>query len=129
MLKSGIKITGLDEVDSIKSGKTLINELNIIDGKIPLADYEKYRVESAHNSNTLTLGKYEPTILVDGTKCFIRTNSSVLIHIIDNITVPIAMIPNKETGIYIFVIFWYSTRCITFNIYNLLAPRLKALLL
>ena len=43
-----------------------------MDGKIPLAEYEKYRVDSVHNidSDTMTLGKYEPTIRADGTKDF-----------------------------------------------------------
>ncbi len=62
--------------DAGKSGSTTINGLNIIDGKvdgkIPLAEYEKYRVDSVHNigSDTMTLGKYEPTIRADGTKDF-----------------------------------------------------------
>ena len=43
-----------------------------MDGKIPLAEYEKYRVDSVHNidSDMMTLGKYEPTIRADGTKDF-----------------------------------------------------------
>lgn len=51
-----------------QSGSKTINGLNIIDGKvdgkIPLAEYKKYRVDSVHNidSDTMTLGKYEPTI-------------------------------------------------------------------
>lgn len=70
-----------EEVDEIlkvssEGGGSTINGLNIIDGKvdgkIPLAEYEKYRVNSVHNidSDTMTLGKYEPTIRVDGTKDF-----------------------------------------------------------
>lgn len=53
-----------------------INGLKIIDGKvdgkIPTPLYEKYRVDSVHNpdSDTMTLGKYEPTILADDTKDF-----------------------------------------------------------
>ena len=60
----------------IESGSKTINGLNIIDGKvdgkIPLAEYKKYRVDSVHNidSDTMTLGKYEPTIRADGTKDF-----------------------------------------------------------
>ena len=60
----------------IESGSKIINGLNIIDGKvdgkIPLAEYKKYRVDSVHNidSDTMTLGKYEPTIRADGTKDF-----------------------------------------------------------
>ena len=60
----------------IESGSKTINGLNIIDGKvdgkIPLAEYKKYRVDSVHNidSDTKTLGKYEPTIRADGTKDF-----------------------------------------------------------
>ena len=59
-----------------QSGSKTINGLNIIDGKvdgkIPLAEYKKYRVDSVHNidSDTMTLGKYEPTIRADGTKDF-----------------------------------------------------------
>ena len=51
-----------------------INGLDIIDGKvdgkIPLSDYNKYRINSIHNpeSSTMTLGKYEPTIRADGSK-------------------------------------------------------------
>ena len=71
-------VTGKDPLkkDAGKSGSTTINGLNIIDGKvdgkIPLAEYEKYRVDSVHNigSDTMTLGKYEPTIRADGTKDF-----------------------------------------------------------
>ena len=57
-------------------GSKTINGLSIIDGKvdgkIPLAEYEKYRVDSVHNidSDMMTLGKYEPTIRADGTKDF-----------------------------------------------------------
>ena len=60
----------------VESGSKTINGLNIIDGKvdgkIPLAEYKKYRVDSVHNidSDTMTLGKYEPTIRADGTKDF-----------------------------------------------------------
>ena len=59
-----------------QSGSKTINGLSIIDGKvdgkIPLAEYEKYRVDSVHNidSDMMTLGKYEPTIRADGTKDF-----------------------------------------------------------
>ena len=62
--------------DALESGSKTINGLNIIDGKvdgkIPLAEYKKYRVDSVHNidSDTMTLGKYEPTIRADGTKDF-----------------------------------------------------------
>jgi len=66
---------GADEVKKIvEGGCNTINGLKIIDGKvdgkIPLAEYEKYRVDSVHNadSNIMTLGKYEPTIRADGTK-------------------------------------------------------------
>ena len=54
--------------EAVESGSKTINGLNIIDGKvdgkIPLAEYKKYRVDSVHNidSDTMTLGKYEPTI-------------------------------------------------------------------
>ena len=65
---------GADEVKKIvEGGCNTINGLKIIDGKvdgkIPLAEYEKYRVDSVHNadSNIMTLGKYEPTIRADGT--------------------------------------------------------------
>ena len=60
----------------IESGSSTINGLEIIDGKvdgkIPLEEYEKYRIASVHNvdSNIMTLGKYEPTIRADGTKDF-----------------------------------------------------------
>ena len=60
----------------IESGRKSIDGLNIIDGKvdgkIPLVEYEKYRADSVHNinSDTMTLGKYEPTMKVDGTKDF-----------------------------------------------------------
>ncbi|WP_155974084.1 T7SS effector LXG polymorphic toxin [Streptococcus ruminantium] len=41
-----------------------------VEGKIPLKEYEMYRKKSIHNkdSDTLTLGKYRPTILEDGTQ-------------------------------------------------------------
>ncbi len=64
-----------------QSGSKTINGLNIIDGKvdgkIPLAEYKKYRVDSVHNidSDTMTLGKYEPTIRADGTKDFFNSRS------------------------------------------------------
>ena len=64
------------EVGKISESGNNINGLNIIDGKvdgkIPLAEYEKYRVASVHNvdSNIMTLGKYEPTIRADGIKDF-----------------------------------------------------------
>ena len=64
------------ESEVLERGSKTINGLNIIDGKvdgkIPLAEYEKYLVDSVHNidSDTMTLGKYEPTIRVDGTKDF-----------------------------------------------------------
>ena len=57
-----------------QSGSKTIDGLNIIDGKvdgkIPLAKYEKYRVDSVHNINSdiMTLGKYESTIRADGTR-------------------------------------------------------------
>ena len=45
----------------IKDGK--------VDGKIPVSEYQKYRKVSVINpdSDTMTLGKYEPTIRPDGT--------------------------------------------------------------
>lgn len=61
---------------AVRSGNGTINGLEVIDGKvdgkIPLAAYEKYRVDSVHNPNSdiMTLGKYEPTIRADGTKDF-----------------------------------------------------------
>ena len=70
--ESGVNIRGAGD----ESGSKTINGLNIIDGKvdgkIPLAEYKKYRVDSVHNidSDTMTLGKYEPTIRADGTKDF-----------------------------------------------------------
>ena len=44
-------------------------EDGMVDGKIPLDKYLKYREMSINNPNsdTMTLGKYEPTILPDGT--------------------------------------------------------------
>ena len=46
---------------SVENGK--------VDGKIPVDKYLDYRDMSIHNpdSDTMTLGKYEPTILPDGT--------------------------------------------------------------
>ncbi len=59
-----------------RESKTTINGLKIIDGKvdgkIPLSIYERYRKYSIHNPNsdTMTLGKFQPTTLADGTKDF-----------------------------------------------------------
>ena len=46
----------------IKDGK--------VDGKIPVSEYQKYRKASVINpdSDTMTLGKYEPTIRADGSQ-------------------------------------------------------------
>ena len=72
----GSTVTGSGLVWKNKNGNKTINGLKIIkgkvDGKIPLAEYKKYRVDSVHNidSDTMTLGKYEPTIRADGTKDF-----------------------------------------------------------
>lgn len=50
-----------------KSGLTFEN--GKVEGKIPLDKYLKYRKMSVNNpdSDTMTLGKYEPTIRPDGT--------------------------------------------------------------
>ena len=72
----GSTVTGSGLVWKNKNGNKTINGLKIIkgkvDGKIPLAEYKKYRVDSVHNidSDTMTLGKYEPTIRADGTRDF-----------------------------------------------------------
>ena len=36
-------------------GSKTINGLTIIDGKIPLAEYKKYRVDSVHNIDSDTI--------------------------------------------------------------------------
>ena len=53
------------EVKSKKQLRVLDDKVN----KIPLEEYEYYRLKSIHNpdSDTMTLGKYEPTIRPDGT--------------------------------------------------------------
>lgn len=57
-----------------RPGHKEINGLEIVngkvDGKIPLSEYRKYRMESIHNpySQIMTLGKYEPTTRPDGKK-------------------------------------------------------------
>ena len=61
------KADGVSNVE-VKSKK----QLQVLDGKvnkIPLEEYEHYRLKSIHNpdSDTMTLGKYEPTIRPDGT--------------------------------------------------------------
>ena len=61
------KADGVSNVE-VKSKK----QLQVLDGKvnkIPLEEYEYYRLKSIHNpdSATMTLGKYEPTIRPDGT--------------------------------------------------------------
>jgi len=61
------KVDGVSNVE-VKSKK----QLRVLDGKvnkIPLEEYEYYRLKSIHNpdSDTMTLGKYEPTIRPDGT--------------------------------------------------------------
>ena len=61
------KADGVSNVE-VKSKK----QLQVLDGKvnkIPLEEYEYYRLKSIHNpdSDTMTLGKYEPTIRPDGT--------------------------------------------------------------
>ena len=73
----GAVLNDADVGSAVKGGSSsTINGLKIIDGKvdgkIPTSLYEKYRVDSVHNpdSDTMALGKYEPTILADGTKDF-----------------------------------------------------------
>ncbi|BAW17008.1 hypothetical protein SITYG_10280 [Streptococcus intermedius] len=61
------KVDGVSNVE-VKSKK----QLRVLDdkvNKIPLEEYEYYRLKSIHNpdSDTMTLGKYEPTIRPDGT--------------------------------------------------------------
>ena len=61
------KVDGVSNVE-VKNKK----QLRVLDGKvnkIPLEEYEYYRLKSIHNpdSDTMTLGKYEPTIRPDGT--------------------------------------------------------------
>ncbi|MGN6714061.1 hypothetical protein [Anaerocolumna jejuensis] len=57
-----------------EGGSETINGLKIIDGKvdgkIPIDEYNRYRIESIHNpsSDTMTLGKYRPSIKADGTE-------------------------------------------------------------
>ena len=52
-----------------ENGLTYDSKTGIVDEKMPLKDYLKYRKMSVHNpkSDTMTLGKYEPTIMPDGT--------------------------------------------------------------
>ena len=59
---------------SVKSGKTTINGLEIIDGKvdgkIPLDEYQDIFGKGIHNENsdTMTLGKFRPTVNPDGSE-------------------------------------------------------------
>ncbi|MDU1937860.1 MULTISPECIES: hypothetical protein [Clostridium] len=61
-------IEGVSKADSVIDGLKVID--GRVGGKIPIEDYKKLRELSIHNkeSASITLGKYRPTINVDGTE-------------------------------------------------------------
>ena len=71
---------------SVKSGKTTINGLEIIDGKvdgkIPLDEYQDIFGKGIHNENsdTMTLGKFRPTVNLDGSENWKIGKLQVPIH-------------------------------------------------
>ena len=58
----------VDRADSIMDGLEVID--GRVGGKIPIEDYRELRKLSIHNkeSDSITLGKYRPTINADGTE-------------------------------------------------------------
>jgi hypothetical protein len=58
---------GVSKADSIIDGLKVVD--GKVNGKIPVDDFKKIRAESIQNinSDTITLGKYKPTVKPDGT--------------------------------------------------------------
>lgn len=67
IVNAGDTIKGVSKADSIIDGLKVVD--GKVNGKIPVDDFKKIRAESMQNvnSDTITLGKYKPTVNPDGT--------------------------------------------------------------